>query len=126
MGWSCTGAVVRGAQARADGDLWGSGGLHTGQEAHPEYVCEAVTVGASLVIVCHLILRHGSYLGVGTGRGHFPQALLPRHDLAAFGDNAGKERHAEDLKQTTQLRRRVSDARSDLYCRDYAEYRRTS
>jgi len=117
---------VHGAQARADGDLWGSGGLHTGQGAHSAYVCDAVTAGASLAIVCHLILRHGSYLGVGTGRGRFPQALLPRHDLAAFGDDAGKERHAEDLKQMTQLRRRVSDARSDLYCRDYAEYRGTS
>src|SRR5947209_4600947 len=48
-GWSGTaaGAAARGAHARADGDLWGSGGSHTGPGAHPTYVCEAVTAGAS-------------------------------------------------------------------------------
>jgi CheY-like chemotaxis protein len=48
-GWSgaADGAAAYGAHACADGDLWGSGGPHTGQEVHPVYVCQALSAGAS-------------------------------------------------------------------------------
>src|SRR5713101_10066325 len=42
-------------------------------------------------------IRLGRLLGLGSGRERVPDVLVDRHRLAAFGDDAGKARHAESL-----------------------------
>ncbi len=46
----------------------------------------------------------GRLLGMGSGRERFAHALADRHRVSAFGDDAGKARHAEDVEHVADLR----------------------